>query len=135
MATIIKSSHRPRRWKEPSSSSNPQSDITSEEHLQILLGILSIPLQLRLYSRFITTPCMCSWKPTASQYAHQRLIGTIGDTILYCKEQSLTHISPHLLFFAIINNIRYNVHRYVTTGQLHYEEWSEERLWTDEEEW
>jgi hypothetical protein len=38
---IIKSSHRPRRWKEPSSSSNPQSDITSEEHLKILLRIVS----------------------------------------------------------------------------------------------
>ena len=38
---IIKSSHRPQRWKEPSSSSNPQSDITSEEHLKILLRILS----------------------------------------------------------------------------------------------
>jgi hypothetical protein len=39
---IIKSSHRPRRWKEPSSSSNPHSDIISEEHLKILLTILSI---------------------------------------------------------------------------------------------
>jgi len=134
-ATIIKSSHCPRRGKEPSSSSNPQSDITSEEHLKILLRILSIPLQLSLYSRFVNTPCMCSWKPTASQYAHQRLVGTIGDTILYCKEQGLTHISPHLLFLAIINNIRFYVHRYITTGQIHYEEWSEARPWTDEVEW
>jgi hypothetical protein len=39
---IIKSSHRPRRWEEPSSSSNAHSDITSEEHLKILLRILSI---------------------------------------------------------------------------------------------
>jgi len=38
---IIKSSHCPRQWKESSSSSNPQSDITSEEHLKILLRILS----------------------------------------------------------------------------------------------
>jgi len=38
---IIKSSHRPRQWKEPSSCSNPQSDITSEEHLKISLRILS----------------------------------------------------------------------------------------------
>jgi hypothetical protein len=36
----IKYSGRPRRLKEPSSSSNPQSDITSEEHLKILLRIL-----------------------------------------------------------------------------------------------
>jgi hypothetical protein len=38
---IIKSSHRPRRWKEPSSSSIPLSDITSKEHLKILLRNLS----------------------------------------------------------------------------------------------
>jgi len=37
----IKYSHCPRQWKEPSSSRNPQSDITSEEHLIILLKILS----------------------------------------------------------------------------------------------
>ena len=30
----------PRQWEEPSSSSNPQSDITSEEHLKILLRFL-----------------------------------------------------------------------------------------------
>jgi hypothetical protein len=40
----IKYSGRPRRLKESSSSSNPQSDITSEEHLKILLRIL--PKQL-----------------------------------------------------------------------------------------
>ena len=78
---------------------------------------------------------MCSWKPTASLYAHQHLVATIGDTILYCNERGLTHISPRLLFLAIINNIGYEVHRYITTGALPYEEWSEERPWTDEEEW
>ena len=31
----------PRQGEEPSSSSNPQSDITSEEHLKILLRFLS----------------------------------------------------------------------------------------------
>jgi len=69
---------------------------------------------------------MCLWKPTASQYAHQRLVETIGDAILYCNEWGLTHISPHLLFLAIISDIGYEVHRYITTGQLPFKEWSEE---------
>jgi len=38
---IIKSLHCLRRWKDPRSSSNPQSDITSEEHFKRLLRILS----------------------------------------------------------------------------------------------
>ena len=38
---LYKNSHFPQQWKEPSSSSNPQSDSTSEEHLKILLRILS----------------------------------------------------------------------------------------------
>jgi len=55
---IIKSSHCPRRWKQPSSSHNPQSDITSEEHLKILLRILSTYKQnyfsiITLWIRFI----------------------------------------------------------------------------------
>jgi hypothetical protein len=72
---------------------------------------------------------------TASQYAHQQLVGTIGEGILYCNAQGLTHISPHLLFLAIISDIGYEVHRYITTGLLPYEEWSDEQPWTDEEEW
>ena len=78
---------------------------------------------------------MCGNRLTASQFAHQQLIGTIGEGILYCNAQGLTHISPHLLFLAIISDIGYKVHLYITTGLLPYEEWPEERPWTDEEEW
>jgi len=46
-APIIKSSHCPQRWKKPSSSSNPLSDITIQEHVKILLRILST-LQITL---------------------------------------------------------------------------------------
>jgi hypothetical protein len=74
-------------------------------------------------------------RPTHSQYAHQQLVGTIGEALLYCKERGLTHLSAYLLFLAIISDIGYEVHWYITTGQLPYEEWSEERPWTDEEEW
>jgi hypothetical protein len=78
---------------------------------------------------------MSSWRPTSSQYAHQHLVGTIGKAILYCNERGLTHISPHILFLAIISGIGYDVHSYITTGLLPYEEWPEERPWTDEEVW
>jgi len=78
---------------------------------------------------------MCSWKPTASQYAHQQVVKTIGDAIVYCNEQGSTHISPHYLFLAIINNIGFEVHQYITTGLLLFEELSYEQPWTDEEEW
>jgi hypothetical protein len=83
----------------------------------------------------MNTLYMCSWKQTASQYAHQELVATIGDTIIFCNKRGLTHISPHLLFLAIINDIGYDIQRYITTGQLPYEEWSEELPSTDEEEW
>jgi hypothetical protein len=78
---------------------------------------------------------MSSWKPTPSQYAQQQLVGTMGEGILHFNAQGLTHISPYLLYLAIINNIGYKVHQYITTGLLPYEEWSEQRPWTDEEEW
>jgi hypothetical protein len=78
---------------------------------------------------------MSSWRPTHSQYTHQQLVAIIGQAILYCDTRGLTHISPYLLFLAIISDIGYEVHRYITTGQLPYEEWSDGRPWTDEEEW
>jgi len=78
---------------------------------------------------------MCSWKPTASQYAHQEAVRLISDGIIFCNERGLTHISPRYLFLATINNIGLEVHRYITTWLLPFEELSEERPWTDEEEW
>jgi len=78
---------------------------------------------------------MSSWRPTHSQYAHQRVVATFGDLIIYFHERGSTHISRALSFSAIIEGVGYEVHRYITTGALPYEEWSEERLWTDEEEW
>ena len=80
-------------------------------------------------------PCMCSWRPTHSQYAHQKVVATFGNLITYYNERGLTHISRTLLYPAIIKGVGYEVHRYITTGALCYEEWSEERPWTDEAEW
>ena len=41
--------------EEPSSSSNPQSDITSEEHLKILLRILSYKTNFKITSLLPTS--------------------------------------------------------------------------------
>jgi hypothetical protein len=54
---IIKHSHRPRPWEEPSSSSNPPSDITSEEHLTILWRYLSTYIQ-NYFPIFTTWICL-----------------------------------------------------------------------------
>jgi hypothetical protein len=78
---------------------------------------------------------MCSWKPTHSQYARQKAVGTFGDLIIYYNERGLTHISWALSYSAIVKGVGYKLHRYITTGALPYEEWLEERPWTDEDEW
>jgi hypothetical protein len=69
---------------------------------------------------------MSSWKPSHSQYTHQRVIGTFGDLITYHNEQGVTHISQVHSYSASIEGVGYDMHRYITTGALPYEEWSEE---------
>ena len=78
---------------------------------------------------------MCSLKLTQSQYAHQVVVETVGEQIAYFNEQRLIHICRVLSFYVNILSIEYDVHSYITTGLLPFEEFSEERLWTDEEEW
>ena len=78
---------------------------------------------------------MCSWRLTHSQYAHQRVIATFGDLIQYYNQQGLTHSSRALSYSAIIEGVGYEVHRYITTHVLPYEDWSEERPWINQEEW
>ena len=55
-ASLYKNSHCPRQWEEPSACSNPLSDITSEEHLKILLRIL--------YTNFKITSLIHLWEYT-----------------------------------------------------------------------
>jgi hypothetical protein len=45
------------------------------------------------------------------------------------------YISHTLSLLAITKAVGYEVQRYITTGAVPDEEWSEERPWTDEEEW
>jgi len=135
-APIIKSSRRPRRWKEPSSSNKPQSDITSEEHLKILLKILSTKTftitslnHLREFALYVFVETNCFWIRTPMSRRNYRRRNLI------LQRAGFNPISPHLLFLAIISDIGYEVHRYITTGLLPFEEWSEEQPWTDKEEW
>ena len=79
----IKTSHCPRQWKEQSTSSNPQSDMTSEEHLKILLRIRSSIHELLLYVLSVNMHCMSSWWRPHSQCAHRRVVATFGDLIQY----------------------------------------------------
>jgi len=78
---------------------------------------------------------MSLWRPTHYQYAHQRVVATFSNFIIYYNERGLTHISCALSYSPIIAGVGYEVHRYITTGALPYKEWSEEQPWTDEEEW
>ena len=76
---------------------------------------------------------MCSTRLTQSQYAHQAVVETIGDQLQYFKDRHLIHINRTVLLYTVILGIEYDVHRYITTGLLPFEEFSEERPWTDEE--
>ena len=78
---------------------------------------------------------MSSRRPTHSQYAQQKVIELFGELIQYYNEQGLTHISRVLSYLAITEGFGYEVHRYITTSALRYEEWSDKRPWTDEAEW
>ena len=78
---------------------------------------------------------MCSFKLTQSQYAHKAVVETIGDQIRYFSERRLTHICRTRFLYVVILGIEYDVHRYITTGLLPFEQYSEEPLWTDEESW
>jgi hypothetical protein len=78
---------------------------------------------------------MSLWKPTHSQYADQRIVASFGEFMQYYNERGFTHISSTISNLAIVEGVGYEVHRYITTCELPYKEWSEKRPWTDREEW
>jgi len=78
---------------------------------------------------------MCSFKLTQSQYAHKAVVETIGNQIRFFSERRSTHICRALSLYVATLGIEYDVHRYITTGLLTYEEFAEERLWMDEDSW
>jgi len=77
-----------------------------------------------------------SWrKLTYLQYAYQKVIATCRNLVFYYNEPGLSHISQILLYSAVIEEVGYNLHGYITTGLLPFEQFAEEQLWTDEPEW
>jgi len=78
---------------------------------------------------------VCSAELTQSQYAHQAVVEVIGDQLRYFEERRLIHIYRVVSLYTIILGIEYDVHWYITTGLLPFEEFSEECPWMDEEEW
>jgi len=77
---------------------------------------------------------MCSFKLTQSQYAHNAVVETLSHRIRFFSEQRSTHICRQLSYYMVTIGIRYDVHRYITTGLLPNKEYSDERPWQDEEE-
>lgn len=78
---------------------------------------------------------MCTFKPTHSQYAHQRVVATIRDQTSFFDQWRSTHVSWDISYYAVILGNGYNVHQYITTRLLPFKVFSEERPWTDEEDW
>jgi len=78
---------------------------------------------------------MCSKKLTQSQYAHHLAVRTFAGLIPYHNEGGSTHLSRILLYSAHIEAVAFEVHRYITTLLLPFNEFSKDGLWTDEADW
>jgi len=63
---------------------------------------------------------------TQSQYTHQKNIKHFGDLIVQLDNQALTHISRVVGLFIIRIGIGDPLNRYISTGLLPYEEYSED---------
>ena len=78
---------------------------------------------------------MCSKQMTQSQFTLKAVVEAIRDQIMFFNDRDLTHISRQLSYYAVTLGIGYHIHRYIITGLLPFEQFSEERLWTDKAEW
>ena len=80
----------------------------------------------------MTTLYMPGHRLTRSQYAHQKNVEHFGDLIVQLDEQTLTHTSCVVWHVAISIGIGYPVHRYVSTGLLPFENYSDACLFPGE---
>jgi len=62
---------------------------------------------------------------TPYEYALQKVVEIFGHLLFELQEQNLTHIYHVVLRFAQLENIDYLVLRYLHTGLLPFEEFSE----------
>ena len=63
---------------------------------------------------------------TQSEYALQRVVESFGNLLFNLEEQCLYHISHVVLRYCELENFDYLVLRYLRTGLLPFEEFSEE---------
>jgi hypothetical protein len=69
---------------------------------------------------------------TPAEYALQQKVECFGRFLSELEEHRLTHIYAVVLLFCQLKKIDYLVLRYLNTGALPYEEYSEEWLPEDE---
>jgi hypothetical protein len=65
---------------------------------------------------------------TPAEYALQQKVESFGRLLRMLEEHHLTHIYAVVLLFCQLENIDYLVLRYLNTGALPFEEFSEEWL-------
>ena len=69
---------------------------------------------------------------TPAEYALQQKVESFGRLLSELEEHGLTHIYTVVLLFCQLENIEYLVLRYINTGALPFEEFSEEWLFDGE---
>ena len=69
---------------------------------------------------------------TPAEYALQKIVESFGNLLFELAEYHLTHTYTVVFRFCQLENIDYLVLRYLNTGTLHYEEYSEEWLFDGE---
>jgi len=69
---------------------------------------------------------------TQAEYALQRVVESFGNLLFELAEYRLTHIYAGVFRFCQLEDIDYLVLRYLNTGALPYEEFSEEWLFDGE---
>jgi hypothetical protein len=69
---------------------------------------------------------------TPAEYALQQKVESFGRLLSELEEHRLTHIYSVVLLWCQLENIDYLVLRYINTGALPFEEFSEEWLFDGE---
>ena len=69
---------------------------------------------------------------THAEYALIRIVETFGNLLFTLHEHNLTHTYRVVFRFAQLENIDYLVRRYMNTGLLPFEEFSEDGSWNEE---
>jgi hypothetical protein len=69
---------------------------------------------------------------TPAEYTLQKIVESFGNLLFCLEEHRLYHIYAVVQRYCELENIGYLVHRYLCTGALPFEEFSEEWLYDGE---